>query len=78
VNPQVQTHAVDAGDRFLVCSDGLSDYVDEDPIEHIVSARSDLDTCGAALIDAALAAGAPDNVTCVTAHVQTLDPQLHR
>ena len=70
--PHVSTYDALIGDRYLVCSDGLSDYVDEDSIEHVVSARSDLDACGAALIDAALAAGAPDNVSCVVGDVRPL------
>jgi serine/threonine protein phosphatase PrpC len=78
VTPYVKSHPVETGDRFLVCSDGLSDYVDEESIEQIVSSQPDLDGCGAALIDAALAAGAPDNVTCVVADVKPLDPPLHR
>lgn len=78
VAPHVQTLPVEAGDRFLVCSDGLSDYVDEESIEQIVTAQPDLDACGAELIDAALAAGAPDNVTCVVADVKQVDAQPHR
>lgn len=46
------------GDRFLICSDGLSDYVPEDSI------RTDCYSA-AKLLQDALDAGAPDNVTLI-------------
>lgn len=47
------------GDQYIICSDGLSDYVSEAEMQtNIQSAQ--------ALVDAALAAGAPDNVTVIT------------
>ena len=78
VDPHVTTHDVSTGDRFLVCSDGLTDYVDGDEIRRIVSAGAEPAACSAELVDAALAAGAPDNVSCVVADVQPLDAPLHR
>jgi serine/threonine protein phosphatase PrpC len=74
VDPHVTTHDVMAGDRFLVCSDGLTDYVDEESIRRIVSSCADPQTCSAALVEAALEVGAPDNVSCVVADVTPLDP----
>ncbi len=56
-----------AGDRYLLCSDGLSDYVDDDTIERTITSSDDLEECARALVDLALAAGAPDNVTVVVA-----------
>lgn len=56
-----------AGDRYLLCSDGLSDYVDDDTIERTITSRDDPEECARALVDLALAAGAPDNVTVVVA-----------
>jgi len=51
------------GDRILLCSDGLSGVVPPDKLETIVGQTSSLqDTCQA-LIDAANAAGGPDNIT---------------
>lgn len=47
------------GDQYIICSDGLSDYVSEAEMQtNIHSAQ--------ALVDAALGAGAPDNVTVIT------------
>jgi PPM family protein phosphatase len=56
------------GDRWLLCSDGLSDYVEP---EAIASALASPGPAGAVtgLVAAALEAGAPDNVTCLVADV---------
>jgi PPM family protein phosphatase len=72
VEPHVRTLPVLAGDRYLVCSDGLSDYVDEDAIRRIVATGTDRSSAAAALVEAALAVGAPDNVSCVLADVRPL------
>jgi protein phosphatase len=55
------------GDRYLLCSDGLSDYVDADAIAGTLARYDDLDRCARHLVDLALAEGAPDNVTVVVA-----------
>lgn len=56
-----------AGDRYLLCSDGLSDYVDDDTIERTITSCADPEDCARELVELALAAGAPDNVTVVVA-----------
>jgi len=52
-----------AGDRLLLCSDGVSDVLDEPQIADLL-ARDD---AADALVRAALEAGARDNVTAVVA-----------
>jgi len=78
-NPDVDTKVVDAvpGDRWLVCSDGLSSYVDEDDIEEVMgrdieSSREIADD----LVQLALDNGAPDNVTVVLLEIgeEPLEP----
>lgn len=54
-----------AGDRFLLCSDGLSDMVPEAAIAALLCDAATPDAACRALVDAALAAGGLDNVTCV-------------
>ncbi|HML09743.1 MAG TPA: Stp1/IreP family PP2C-type Ser/Thr phosphatase [Stellaceae bacterium] len=51
-----------AGDALVLCSDGLSDVVDKGRIEEIVREMRPFEACQA-LIDAALAAGGPDNIS---------------
>jgi serine/threonine protein phosphatase PrpC len=72
VRPHVTTRPADPGDRYLVCSDGLSDYVSESSIGRILAGTAELAACCSTLVDAALAVGAPDNVSCVVADVQPL------
>jgi protein phosphatase len=56
------------GDVLLVCSDGLFGCVPDDAIARALGAASAPGPACDALIKLALAAGAPDNVTCVVAH----------
>jgi serine/threonine protein phosphatase PrpC len=55
-----------AGDRFLLCSDGLTRTVPEAQIEALME-RADISIVVQDLISATLAAGAPDNVTVLVA-----------
>lgn len=59
------------GDRYLLCSDGLSDYVDDRAIAQALRDQPDLQACAQQLVQLALAAGAPDNVSVILADVQT-------
>lgn len=62
------------GDRFLLCSDGLSDYVDDEVIEQTLRVHADRQVCAAELIARTLEAGAPDNVTVIVADLQESTP----
>lgn len=66
--PDVSVREAREGDRYLVCSDGLSGFVD-DAHMHDLLGLADPVAAVTALVDAALEAGAPDNVTCVVADV---------
>ena len=57
------------GDRYLLCSDGLSDVVIDDSIARVLLSDLDPRTCGERLVRLALDAGAPDNVTVIVADV---------
>jgi len=65
--PEIDTAVLDTrpGDVWLLCSDGLCGYVEEDDIERIMRRRDSLQGAVDALIDKSLAHGAPDNVTVV-------------
>lgn len=55
-----------AGDVYLICSDGLSDMLDGEEIEQIlVRQRHDLDGAARELVQAANRAGGEDNITAV-------------
>ena len=53
------------GDLFLLCSDGLSDMVDDDAIASVLGASADLEEMGKELVEAAKRAGGKDNITVV-------------
>lgn len=55
------------GDRYLLCSDGLSDIVTDESMGDAIGAAPDPGTCAKGLVRLALQAGAPDNVTVVVA-----------
>ncbi|MES2940124.1 MAG: Stp1/IreP family PP2C-type Ser/Thr phosphatase [Pseudomonadota bacterium] len=64
---EVNEHRVDPGDLFLMCSDGLSDMVEDDAIGRILSADGPLEQKVAQLIDAANANGGRDNISVLLA-----------
>ena len=56
---------LDRGDFLLLCSDGLSNIMDEQEILFEVVHGEEKDKCCQQLLDIAKSRGAPDNVTCV-------------
>ncbi|GAA3779136.1 hypothetical protein GCM10022225_79100 [Plantactinospora mayteni] len=56
-------------DRLLLCSDGLSDVVDDNAIAATLTGFPDREECARQLVKLAHQAGAPDNVTLVVADV---------
>jgi serine/threonine protein phosphatase PrpC len=66
--PALVTVPARAGDRLLLCSDGLSDVLDDAAIAAVLTVR-DRRACVDGLVERALAAGARDNVTAVVADV---------
>jgi len=68
VAPSFATYLPGVGDRYLLCSDGLSDYVTESDI-HDVLVKDSRDVAADRLIELALLAGAPDNVTVIVADI---------
>ena len=71
--PDLSMREARAGDRWLLCSDGLSGYVSHDTIERTLRETADPGTCADRLIQYALKAGGPDNITVIVADVVDLD-----
>jgi PPM family protein phosphatase len=71
-DPDLSVREVRLGDRYLLCSDGLSGVV---PFETIAEALSisDPDAAVEKLVGLALEAGGPDNITCIVADVVESD-----
>jgi protein phosphatase len=75
-DPDIDTHIVDTqpGDRWLLCSDGLSGYVSERDIAETLLTVDDVELAAHKLITQSLSEGAPDNVTVVVVRVaESLD-----
>ena len=68
--PDLSLHEAQAGDRYLLCSDGLTSVVPAAVIRETLSAsESSAEAAVRRLIDLANAAGGPDNIACVVADV---------
>ncbi|MGK0359174.1 MAG: serine/threonine protein phosphatase PrpC [Bradymonadia bacterium] len=65
VIPMLSSCSVRPGDRFLLCSDGLSDLADAVQLTDRLTDFSDPETAAEVLLDDALAAGGHDNITLV-------------
>ena len=61
------------GDRWLLCTDGLSAVLDDAVVRVALASAADPDAAASALVDAVRAAGAPDNVAVVVADVVAAD-----
>jgi protein phosphatase len=66
---ETHQHDVQGGDIYLMCSDGLSDMLDDATIAQLLQQHETLDAAAAALVDAANAAGGRDNISVVLARV---------
>lgn len=70
VDPSVHVGDIQDGDLFLMCSDGLSDFLSLEEIEVIIAKHDNLEKAANALIDAAKDKGGHDNITVVLLEVQ--------
>lgn len=69
VTPSYTTLVPQEGDRWLLCSDGLSNVVRGDSLAEALLGHPDPAACAQRLVDLALRAGGPDNITVVVADV---------
>ena len=53
------------GDRFLLCSDGLSGVVADEQLLNYIREQTDMQACADGLCQLALDSGSRDNVSCV-------------
>lgn len=70
VQIDVESTEPEVGDVYLLCSDGLTDLVDDAKIRVQLATALDLDAAADALVELALEAGGLDNVTAVVAEVE--------
>lgn len=67
--PDLSIREARLGDRYLICSDGLSDVVTDQTMHKTLASVADPDQAVLHLIDLAIRAGGPDNITCIVADV---------
>jgi protein phosphatase len=67
VEVDVDQLTLTSGDRLLLCSDGLTDLVDDETLRQVLIDRRESAEACRRLVDLALAAGGKDNVTVVIA-----------
>jgi PPM family protein phosphatase len=77
--PEIDTErfATEPGDRWLVCSDGLSSYVSEEKIKAAMASTLTADEAAEKLIKESLDQGAPDNVTVVIVDIDGSGDAAH-
>ncbi len=69
VDPSLTVREVTAGDRYLICSDGLPGVVSAETIAETLGNGDDPGATADALIQLALVGGGPDNITVIVADV---------
>lgn len=73
VEPDLSIREVRAGDRYLICSDGLSSVVSHQTLEETLASYQGPHETVQELIQLALRGGGPDNITCIVADVLDVD-----
>ena len=68
--PDLYELNVAAGDRLLLCSDGLTTMLEDSEVEHIMLHHRDPQRCANTLINEAISAGGLDNVTAIVVDVE--------
>lgn len=69
VEPALEMIDCQSGDIYLLCSDGLTNYVSHKFIENVIASMKDLQSGAEKLVKAALDAGGQDNITVVLVQV---------
>jgi len=67
--PDLSVHDAQVGDRYLLCSDGLSGVVSDETLRDTMADIEDPEAVTRQLIELALHGGGPDNITCIVADV---------
>lgn len=67
--PEVKVMSIQPGDRFVLCTDGVTGAVPDDKLRDCVKENSDVQKCADALGQLALDMGSRDNVSCIVIEV---------
>ncbi len=64
-----QKRRLDSGDRFILCSDGVTDGVDDNTLATLLHQYDEPQQAAEAIVHAAQSGGSKDNITCIVLHV---------
>lgn len=67
--PELTSIRLKVGDRYLLCSDGVTDVLDEARLQRLLTLHAPVDALCALLVDAAYRAGGQDNITALVLEV---------
>ncbi len=67
--PDLSLREAALGERYLLCSDGLSSVVSEETLHHTLATITEPDDAVLQLVELAIKGGGPDNITCIVADV---------
>jgi protein phosphatase len=67
--PDVKVVPIQAGDRFLLCTDGLSGVVSDEQLLNFIKDKADVQECAEGLGQLALDQGSRDNISCIVVEV---------
>ncbi len=70
--PEVKVVQLQTGDRYLLCTDGLSGVVSDDQLMAFMKEKTDVQECADGLCQLALDQGSRDNVSCIVIEVTEL------
>jgi protein phosphatase len=78
-SPEIDTTvmATQPGDRWLICSDGLSSFVDDGKMQAVLATVSNTEDAANRLVKESLDQGAPDNVTVVLVDIDDSGDSSH-
>lgn len=72
-SPDLTARELHAGDRFLLCSDGLSGVVSVDRIRDVLAGTANLNEAADRLVELALEEGGQDNITVIIVDVSSTE-----
>lgn len=75
LTPDMSVREAHAGDRWMLCSDGLSGFVSPEQITEVLDGTASPDEAADVLVELAMTAGSTDNITVVVADVVDSDDE---
>ena len=72
LSPFIKQGEYNVGDKYLICSDGITDLIDESEILKIITVNSNIETATDMLVSLAIQRGGIDNITIIMCDIRWL------